>query len=120
MNQIRKTEFAALGIKTHSYLIDHNDEDKRAKGTKKCVVKTKLKFEDYKHCLEATQLENKINHLEKNTLNVDNFRKNHKEFIKNKELISKSQQRSKSKKCNVFTEKVNKIPLSAIDDKIIQ
>ena len=51
---------------------------------------------------------------------MDNFRKNHKEFIKNKELISKSQQRSKGKKCNVFTEKVNKIPLSAIDDKIIQ
>ena len=33
---------------------------KKAKGTKKCVVKRKLKFEDYKHCLEPTQLENKI------------------------------------------------------------
>ena len=30
-----------------------------------CVVKRKLKFEYYKHCLEATQLENKINYLEK-------------------------------------------------------
>ena len=108
MNQIRKTEFAALGIKTHSYLIDHNDEDKKAKGTKKFVVKTKLKFEDYKHCLEATQLENKINNLEKNTLNVDNYRKNHKEFIKNKELILKSQQRSKSKKRKVLLKKLTR------------
>ena len=28
-------------------------------------MKQGLKFEDYKHYLEATQLENKINHLEK-------------------------------------------------------
>ena len=32
---------------------------------KKCFVKIILKFEDYKHCLEANQLENKRNHLEK-------------------------------------------------------
>ena len=36
---------------------------KKAKGTKKFVRKRKLKFEDYKYCLEATQLENKINQL---------------------------------------------------------
>ena len=30
-----------------------------------CVIKRKLKFENYKNCLEATQLENKINQLEK-------------------------------------------------------
>ena len=35
---------------------------------KKFIVKTKLKFEDQKHCLEATQLENKMNHLEKKIL----------------------------------------------------
>ena len=35
------------------------------KGTKKCVIKRKLKFENYENCLEATQRENKINHLEK-------------------------------------------------------
>ena len=34
---------------------------------KKFVTKRKLKFEDYKHCLGATQLENKITQLEKNT-----------------------------------------------------
>ena len=32
---------------------------KKAKGTKKCVIKRKLKFEDYKNCLEAAQIENK-------------------------------------------------------------
>ena len=31
----------------------------------KTVIKRKLKFENYKNCLEATQLENKINHLQK-------------------------------------------------------
>ena len=54
-------EFAALRIKTQSYLRDNNDEGKEAKGTKECVTKGKLKFEDYKPCLEATQLENKVN-----------------------------------------------------------
>ena len=34
---------------------------KRAKGTKKCVIKRKLKYENYKNYLEATKLENKIN-----------------------------------------------------------
>ena len=43
--------------------------------TKKCVIKKKIKFQDYKHCLEATQLDNKINHSEKNTLNPGNFHK---------------------------------------------
>ena len=28
-------------------------------------MKRKLKFENYKSCLEATQLKNKMNHLEK-------------------------------------------------------
>ena len=38
---------------------------KNQKDTKKRVVKTKLKFESYKNCLEATQLGNRINYLEK-------------------------------------------------------
>ena len=33
--------------------------------TKKCAIKRKPKFGDYKHCLTATQPENKINQLEK-------------------------------------------------------
>ena len=32
---------------------------------KQRVIKKKLKFENYKNVLEAAQLENKINHLEK-------------------------------------------------------
>ena len=36
------TDFAALRVKAYSYLIDNNNEDKKAKGTKKSVVKRKL------------------------------------------------------------------------------
>ena len=50
------TEFAALRRKTYSYLINDDDGNKKAKGTKKCVIKRELTFEDYKHCLEATQI----------------------------------------------------------------
>ena len=32
---------------------------KKAKGTKKYVIKRKFKFEDYKNCLKATKLEKK-------------------------------------------------------------
>ena len=49
-------EFAALREKTYSYLIDDGREDKKAKGTKKCVIKRKLQLENYKNCLEATQI----------------------------------------------------------------
>ena len=73
-------EFAALRPKTYSYLRDDNDENKKAKGTKKCVVKRKLKFEDYNHCLEATQLENKINQLEKTKVAIDSLEENHKKI----------------------------------------
>ena len=76
------TEFTVLRPKTDSYLIDDPDETKKAKGTIMCIIKTKLKFEECKHCLEATQLENEINQLEKNKFDVDSLRKNHKEFIK--------------------------------------
>ena len=44
------TEFAALRPKTYSYLMDDGKNDKKAKGTKKCVIKTILKFNDYKDC----------------------------------------------------------------------
>ena len=59
-------EFVRLRAKTYSYLIDDGSEDKKAKNRKKCVIKRKLRIENYKICLEATQLKNKINHLEKN------------------------------------------------------
>ena len=67
-----------LRAKTYSNLKDNNEEDKKAKGIKKCVMKRKFKFQDYKNCLEAAQIENEINHLEKNIIDVDSL----KEFIK--------------------------------------
>ena len=64
-----------LKAKTYSYLIDDGSEDKKAWDTKKCVIKRKLKFENYKNCLKATQLENKMNHLEKSKINRDSLKK---------------------------------------------
>ena len=68
-------EYVGSRAKIYSYLKENNDEDKKAKDTKKCVIKRKLKFEDYKNCLEAAQFENKINHLEKDIINVDSLKK---------------------------------------------
>ena len=75
-------EFTAFKTKIYSYLF----EDKKAKDTKKCVVKRKLKSEDYKLCLKATQ-HKPLNYLEKNNLNVDNIPRNHTDFIKNSKLF---------------------------------
>ena len=74
-------EFVALRAKTYSYLTSNNDEDKRAKSTKKCLIERRIKFEDNKNCLEATGLENKINHLEKNKIDEDNLTEHHEEQI---------------------------------------
>ena len=63
---------------------------KKAKGTKRFVINRILKFNDYKNCL----LNNKI--------------------------ILKSNQRFKRKVHNVFTEKINKVALTSIDDKRLQ
>ena len=76
------TKFVGLRAKTYSYLTDDGSEDKKTKGTKKCVMKRKLTFENYKNCLEATQLKIKINHLEKSKSDIDSIKENHKEFIK--------------------------------------
>ena len=45
------TEFIALRPKTYSYLTDNDKIDKKAKGTKKCIIKKMIKFNDYKKCL---------------------------------------------------------------------
>ena len=84
------TESAALRPKTYSYLMDDGKSDKKAKGTKKCVIKRILKFNNYKDCLLIN------------------------------EIILKSQQRFKSEAHNVYTEEVNKIALSSNDDKRLQ
>ena len=83
------TEFIALRPKTYSYLTDNDTVDKKAKGTKKCIIKKIIKFDDYKKCL----LHDKV--------------------------ILKSQQRFISKKHDVYKEDVNKIALSNDDDKRI-
>ena len=67
--------FIRLKAKTCSYLINDSSEDKKAKGTKTCAIKRKLKFENCKNCLEATQLENKISYIEKNKINIDCLKK---------------------------------------------
>ena len=45
------TEFVTLRPKTYSYLTDDDKEDKKAKGTKKCVIKRMIICNDYKNCL---------------------------------------------------------------------
>ena len=44
-------EFVILRPKTYSYLTDDGKQNKKAKGTKKCVIKIMIKFNDYKNCL---------------------------------------------------------------------
>ena len=43
------TEFVALRAKAYSYLDDDGNEHKRSKGTKRCVIKQKLIFQDFKN-----------------------------------------------------------------------
>ena len=83
-------EFVALRPKTYSYLTDYCEEDKKAKRTKKCVIKRRLKFNYYKY------------------------------FLLNNEIILQSQQRFKSERHDLYTEEVNKIALSSNDDKRLQ
>ena len=83
------TEFVTLRPKTYSFLTDDGKEDKKAKGTKKCMIKKMIKFNDYKKCLL------------------------------NGEIILNSQQRFISNKTDVYTEDVNKIALRNDDDKRI-
>ena len=72
------SEFVTLKPKNYSYLTDDDKEDKKVKGTKKCVIKRMTKFNDYKNCL-----------------------------LKDK-VILKSQQRFISRKHDVYTENINK------------
>ena len=116
-------KFVGLRAKAYSYLTDGGNENKKAKGTKKCVIKRKRKLENHGNCLEASQFENKINDLEKNKIDMGSFfcyKRKHKEFIKNNKLILKTLQRFKSERHNDFTVEINKIALSSDDGKRIQ
>ena len=71
-------KFFELRARTYSYLKDNNDEDKKAKCSKKFVIKKPL---NYKNRLEVAQIENKINHKEKHNIDVDvikEYQKNYK------------------------------------------
>ena len=92
-------KFCGPRAKTYAYLIDDYDDDdydknkiinKKAKGTKKCVIKRRIKFEDY----------------------ADSLFEN--------ETILRSQQRFKSDHHTVYKEEVNKIAISSNDDKRLQ
>ena len=45
------TELVALRPNTYSYLMNDGNSNKKAKGTKNCVVELILKLNDYKYCL---------------------------------------------------------------------
>ena len=84
------TQFVALRAKTYSYLYYDGEEGKKAKGTKKCVIKENIKFDDYKLCLF------------------------------NNNSVLRSQEVFKSGFHDVYTLKLNKIALSSNDDKRLQ
>ena len=44
-------EFCALRAKTYTYLMEDDNEMKKAKGIKRCVVKRRVIFENYKDLL---------------------------------------------------------------------
>ena len=50
--------FIALRRKMYTYLTDYGHVDKKAKGTKKCVIKRNIKFQDYKDYLENKKIFN--------------------------------------------------------------
>ena len=45
------TELVEPRAKTYAHLMDDGSEHKKAKGTKRCVIKRRLTFENYKDCL---------------------------------------------------------------------
>ena len=80
-------EFVGLRAKLYSYKMFEGEESKKCKGVKKSVVKKNITHEDYKTCLTTG-----------------------KEQLRKQNII-------RSYKHEVYTEEVNKIALSANDDK---
>ena len=60
-----------------------------------------------------------MNHLEKNKIDMSILKEDRRQFIKNNQLILKTQQRFRSEK-HVSTEEINKISLSSSFDERIQ
>ena len=84
------TEFCALRAKAYAYKLNDNTEMKKAKGTKKCIVKRGITY------------------------------KNYADALFNDEVMIRSQQRFRSDHHKVCMEEVNKIALSSNDDKRVQ
>ena len=80
-------EFVGLRAKLYSYKMDEGKENKRCKGIKKAVVEKSIRHEDYKTCLQTG-----------------------KEQLRRQNII-------RSYEHVLYTEEVNKIALSAADDK---
>ena len=83
-------EFCALRAKTYAYLREDDSEMKKAKGVKRCVIKRRMMFENYKDSLF------------------------------NNKTTMRSQLRFKSDHHNVYTEEVNKIALNSSDNNRLQ
>ena len=81
------TEVIALRPKAYSYLDDGGNEHKKSKGTKRCITKQKLMFQNFKNCLF------------------------------NNKTVYRLQERLKSYNHDVYTVEVNKTALSNNDDK---
>ena len=54
----------------------------RKQKVQKSVVKGKLKFQDYKNCLEPAQIERKVKYLEKKKFNAETVLKKIKKNFK--------------------------------------
>ena len=80
-------EFVGLRAKLYSYKMDEGGESKKCKGIKRQVVATSIKHEDYKTCLRTG-----------------------KEQLRKQNIL-------RSYENEVYTEEVNKVALSALDNK---
>ena len=83
-------EFCTLRAKAYAYLMDDDSEKKKAKGTKKCVIKCMVIFKSYTDSLH------------------------------NDKIILKSQQVFRSDRHSVYTVEINKIALGSNDHKRLQ
>ena len=80
-------EFVGLRSKLYSYIMDDGGETKKCKGIKRNVVENSITHEDYKTCLRTG-----------------------KEQLRRQNILRSYQHK-------VYTEEVNKVALSAADDK---
>ena len=84
------TEVIALRPKVYAYLDEDGSHHEKAKGTKKCVIKQNLMFQNYK------------------------------DYLFNNKTVYRSQKRFKCYNHDVYTEEVHKIVLCSNDDKRLQ